>query len=475
MGNPSSDVGVDTHRDHSDQQLHLIGLTANVAGLGYVWLVVAGHIILQYEHILDPPRAWLMTCGLAAIPVIAVALASRRIGRATAIIGAMIFAWLSSGALSSLALTGATDTRSLLFGLIAAGLFFGVAGARPAWSGWSIFILGSGWLLANIYAYYRSYYSLGQEFPYSTLWATTPVSLSPSMSAITDWRGLTPLPFPDGVLARVWALLVDVPGMEALDAGFKPFIFTGLTTNGNQTGAWLTPFLAFVVPFLRQRWQALQARRPNAAIVARIGVAAAVLIPGLFMLYMLEARAAIGAVLAGLVVLLIPSAWLRSRGVAIGFVLTVPAIMLIPFTTGVLMGRDWSGRACIWDQVWLPSIQGSPWWGFGPPGRLPNVCLADGSEVFHAHNELLQAWSIGGLLGLIAATAALCGLAWFAVRYWQRDGRILMAVLICCAVLMGFDVLTSYLGNFVHLGIVWLLVVAGRSMALLEPTETATT
>lgn len=455
----------------------MVGLAANAAGLGYLWLVAAGHIVLQYQRVLDPPRTWLMTCGLAAIPVIAVVLASRRIGRATAIIGALIFVWLSSGALSSLALTGAMDTRSLLFGLIAAGLFFGVAGARPTWSGWSIFILGSGWLLANVYAYYRSYYSLGQEFLGATLWATTPLGLSQSMSDITDWRGsyyFTPLPFPDGLLARVWALLVDVPRMHSLYGGFKPFVFTGLTTNGNQTGAWLTPFLAFVVPFLRQRWQGLQAHRPNAATVARIGVAAAVLIPGLFMLYMLEARAAIGAILASLLVLLIPAAWLRSRAATIAFVLAIPVVMLFPFATGVLMGRDWSGRACIWERVWLPSIQGTPWWGFGPPGRLPNVCLADGSEVFHAHNELLQAWSIGGLLGLIAAAAALCGLAWFAVRYWQRDGRILMAVLICCAVLMGFDVLTSYLGNFVHLGIVGLLLVAGRSMVLLEPKESAT-
>ena len=64
----------------------------------------------------------------------------------------------------------------------------------------------------------------------------------------------------------------------------------------------------------------------------------------------------------------------------------------------------------------------------------------------------------------------LAFLAWFALRFSDRDGRALAAVLSCCLVLFGMEVLTSFFENAVALGLGTLIAVAGRSLRLMTVT-----
>ena len=126
----------------------------------------------------------------------------------------------------------------------------------------------------------------------------------------------------------------------------------------------------------------------------------------------------------------------------------------------------------MWDRLWIPAIRDSPDLGHRPaqvgsatrarPDPLPGI---------HAHNEIFQAWSLGGLLGLAAAVTTIAGLTWLAVRYSDRDGRVLLAVITCCMVLMGFEVLSSFRSNWVFMGIAWFIAIAGYSLSRMTPSE----
>ena len=125
----------------------IFGVVASGLGVAYLWLVIGRSIWMQYTRVIEPPIDWLRTAAWLAIPVIAVAILSRRMRWPGLVLGALIAVWMGAGAVSSWALTGQVDTRSLMLGAVCAGLFFGVAAARPAWTGWSIFVLGAGYVL----------------------------------------------------------------------------------------------------------------------------------------------------------------------------------------------------------------------------------------------------------------------------------------------------------------------------------------
>jgi O-antigen ligase len=145
---------------------------------------------------------------------------------------------------------------------------------------------------------------------------------------------------------------------------------------------------------------------------------------------------------------------------------------LIPFILTRLQGFSWNGRDCVWNDVRIPAIRNSPVWGIGPPGRLSDACAPGSPAWYHAHNEFFQAWSIGGILGVTAAVTTVAALAWFAVRFSDRDDRALLALLVCCTALMGFEVISSFRANYLHLGIAGFVVIAARSMSLLlVPTD----
>ncbi|MCB9427631.1 MAG: O-antigen ligase family protein [Actinobacteria bacterium] len=446
----------------------VVGVVASGLGVAYLWLVIGRSIWMQYTRVLEPPIDWLRTAAWLAIPVIAVAVLSRRMRWPGLVLGALIGVWMGAGAVSSWRLTGQVDTRSLMLGMVCAGLFFGVAAARPAWTGWSIFVLGAGYVFLHVVVYYKSYYSLGQAFPGSTWWWSRSMWHADSLASVKQWRGgyyFVALPYPEGRIDRVLALVTEVPNLEIFRSGISPFAFRGLTGNGNLTGNFLAPCLAFVVPFVATRWRGHRGVRLFFIVAARIVMAAAVLIPGLFLLHVLGARSALAAVLIGLLVLIIPLAWSRNSPTATIAALVIPLGVLVPFILTRTQGISWSGRDCVWDRLWIPAIRDSPIWGIGPPGRLSDACAPGSPAWFHAHNEIFQAWSLGGLLGLAAAVTTIVWLAWLAVRYSDRDGRVLLAVMTCCMVLMGFEVLSSFRSNWVFMGIAWFIAIAGYSLS----------
>ena len=452
----------------------ILGVVASGLGVAYLWLVIGRSIWMQYTRVIDPPIDWLRTAAWLAIPVIAVAILSRRLRWQGLVLGALIAVWMGAGAVSSWRLTGQVDTRSLMLGAVCAGLFFGVAAAKPAWTGWSIFILGAGYVFLHLVVYYKSYYSLGQAFPGTTWWWSRSMWNAQSMASLKDWQGgyyFVALPYPEGRIDRVLALVRDVPTLEIFQSGVKPFTFRGLASNGNLTGNFLAPYLAFVIPFVVTRWRGHHGVRRVLSVTARIVTAAAILIPGLFLLYSLNARSALAAVLISLLVLIIPLAWSRNSPTATIAAIVIPLGVLVPFVLTRTQGVSWNGRDCVWNQLWIPAIRDSPVWGIGPPGRFSDACLPGSPAWYHAHNEIFQAWSLGGLVGLVAAVATIAGLTWLAVRYSDRDGRVLLAVITCCVVLMGFEVLSTFRSNWVYMGIAWFIAIAGYSIARMAPSR----
>lgn len=446
----------------------IFGLVASGLGVAYLWLVIGRSIWMQYTRDIDPPIDWLRAAAWLAVPVILVAILSRRMRWPGLVLGGLIAVWMGAGAVSSWRLTGQVDMRSLMLGAVCAGLFFGVAAARPAWTGWSIFVLGAGYVFLHVLVYYKSYYSLGQAFPGSTGWWSRSLYNAESLTSLKQWQGgyyFVALPYPEGRIDRILALVTEVPNLEIFRSGINPFAFRGLTGNGNLTGNFLAPYLAFVAPFVATRWRRHSGVRMFFIVIARIILAAAVLIPGLFLLDVLDARSALAGVLISLLVLIIPLAWSRNSPTATIAAILIPLGVLVPFILTRTQGISWSGRDCVWDRLWIPAIRESPIWGIGPPGRFSDACAPGSPAWIHSHNEIFQAWSLGGLLGLAAAVTTIVWLTWLAVRYSDRDGRVLLAVITCCMVLMGFEVLSSFRSNWVFMGIAWFIAIAGYSLS----------
>ena len=61
-----------------------------------------------------------------------------------------------------------------------------------------------------------------------------------------------------------------MPNLEIFSSGIKPFVFRGLTGNGNLTGNFLAPYLAFVIPFSAARWRGHHGVHLFLSVTARI-------------------------------------------------------------------------------------------------------------------------------------------------------------------------------------------------------------
>ncbi|MEZ5119711.1 MAG: hypothetical protein R2686_07395, partial [Candidatus Nanopelagicales bacterium] len=286
---------------------------AAVLGLAYLWAVLAGSLAMQWWRI-TPTMANLQKLCLFAVVVILAALLTRRLPRPVLVFGVLIAVWLGAGSLSSWRLTGQVDTRPLLLATACVGLFMGVAATRPRWVGWSILAIGGLYVLLNLVVYWKAYYSLGTSFPGTATWFSIENGYqASSLTSKADWYGyrfFLELPYPDSMFDRAVALVRDVPPLRQ----WPPlFAFLGLTTNPNGTGNFVAPFLAFVIPFVAHR-----ARRRGGYLMAlaRSALAAAIVVPGLFLLYALDARTAAFAVVISAVVLILPLGWSRNPQVA---------------------------------------------------------------------------------------------------------------------------------------------------------------
>lgn len=423
---------------------------------------MGGSFAMQWFRV-EAPVGRLQALSLFAVVVISVALLTRRLPRQVPLLGVLMAVWLGGGALSSWRLTGVVDSRSLLLALACVGLLFGVAATRPAWAGWSILVLGGLYMLLNLVVYWKSYYSLGTSFPGTTTWYSVANGYrAQSLTSQADWYGyrlFMELPYPDSLPGRAIALLRDVPRLRLVEYSFE---FRGLTGTPNQTGNFVAPFLAFVIPFVSHR---ARGRTGYGIVVARFALAAAIVGMGLILLYAVDARTAAFAVAISTLVLVVPLGWSRNRRVAAFAAVLLPLSMMIPFALSRTAGLDLTERRCLW-QSWIVDIRASPVWGIGPPGFIESDCRD--FTWYHAHNEFLQAWSMGGLIALVAAVASMGWLSWMAVRYSDRDDRALLAVLVCCIALMSMEVLSSGSGYWVYMGIAVLIAVAARSLNLMS-------
>lgn len=440
------------------------GLAAAVApglGVAHLWLIlglsVANQFLYAQRYSRDiswvyggaEPLLWpaAISGGVTAI----VALLSGRLPRAVIAFGILVTIWQGSVAVSALARDGDLDSRRLLLTVACAGLAFGVAAAGPSWSGLSLFAIGTAYVWLNLLALWRNYYSLGDEFPVAATWwdGTDRVTSVP-----------TPHPsllFPESLVDRLLAVVRSAPEQRV-------YVFRGLTRNQNLTGNYLAPLLAFMAA-LSIRWRPRNTGRQQIAV--RVVALMFAVLPGCYLLYALQARTALAAVAVSLGLLLVPLRKGSLARAAPWLAALVPtAVILAPLAVAGLANNRFSGRDCAWSSMWS-AVRQEPLWGIGP-GRFPDTCALLPEGWVHAHNELLQAWGTGGLLGLVAFTLLLSGLAWFALRFHERDRRALLAVLVCCLVVFGAEILSPFSENWVPMGLAGFVAIASRSLALMS-------
>jgi len=448
---PSADVNADgaASPPHVVTRLQQRWVTAAAAwfGLAYLWVVLGYNIYRQWIRvpILDG-RADAM--ALVGVAVAALSLATGRRTRVQVALGGLLAIWLAAPALSAWGLSGAPDPVYFRWAAIGCGLYFGVVAARPLWSGWSIVVLGSVYLLLNLIVYWKAYYSLGTLFPGASIWWSSSaggwVPALPSLEELQGYAG----PYPQSLPGKAWALITQVPGLAY-------FQLHGMTVNATYTGDFVGPFVVFAVAFLASARRRTGTRWVRWAVVSLL---LGILAVGFFLLFVLDAPTAIGAgVIAILASRLVPAGAARGR-LPIVAAVAIPLVALsVPLVTK-LAGLYLSGRNCVWASWWA-RVAENPVFGGGPPGAIENVC--GDFFIVNAHNELLQSISIGGLLGLVASVGVLVILGWLSVRYLREDDRVLLAVMICYAVLMPMEVFTT------DWAIMWFIAMSARSVGVI--------
>lgn len=427
--------------------------TARWLGILYLVFSLGGNMLLRLEP--ASPRPWfepvllIMTLAvlLVGVPLVA------RVWLLWVPLG-LLTVWIGAAVVSTLALTGSVAVGFLKWTLILAALFVSAAVTRPLWSGWAVLILGSLHIAAHVVVYWKNYFSLGASFSSAGSWWSSSYgwSLLP-LPARSDWAGpstLIGLPYPQGVIERVEALVFEVPDL----VGYQ---FFGLTGNPNYTADYLAPFLVFAAAFL------VRPVGTHLAAPVRLAAGTAVLLPGLWIIHVLDARSAVTAVLIGLLLLVVPVAWSRRGAFPYAAAVAAPLLLLAPPITSWLTAASLSGRGCVW-RSWVVAVRESPLWGVGAPGQLSDTC-ASSAIIVNAHNELLQSWSIGGLLGLAGFVGFFVIVTFQAVRHSDLDGRVLLSVMAASVALLGMEVLST------DWALGWVVPLIARSLALYATTE----
>ncbi len=423
-------------------------------GVFYLVFSLGGNMLVR----LDPsnPRPWFeptLILMAAAVLLVGVPLVART-WKLWVPLGLLVV-WIGAGVVSAWALTGSVPVASVRWTVILAALFVAAAVTRPAWSGGAVLALGTLHVAVHVVVYWKNYYSLGASFPSSGLWWSTSYGWSSlPLPARTDWvMGGAPvlgLPYPQGAIERLGALIVEVPQVAR-------YQFFGLTGNPNYTGDYLAPFLVFAVALLLRP---VSVRLP---VLPRALTSAVILMMGLLVLHVLDARSALLAVVVGLVVLVVPVSWARRGVVPYAAAVGVPFLLLAPPLVSWTTGAWFTGRSCVW-RSWRAAVQDSPAWGVGAPGQLMDVC-PNPVFIVNAHNELLQAWSVGGAIGLLSFTFFIAVATWMAARHSDLDGRVLLAVVTTCVALLGMEVIST------DWAIAWLVPIVARSIALFTVGE----
>ena len=358
------------------------GFGAEWLGLANLWLVLGSSVVMQWAWadrpggwVMGAPDQWLRGAALVGALVVLLAVLGGRVRLPALLLAGTFGIWLGSGALSAWRLTGERDTRSLLMAVVGAGLVLGAAAARPRWSGWSIYLIGFAYVYLHLAVLWRNYYSLGGEFPLASRWLLEyPGPYTSSVGSVPEWAR-----YPSGVVDRVRALvsLNQDAGLLTPNSSRVPaYRYFGLTPNPNLTGNFIAPLVAFAVPFAAGRWHPVGWRGRAVGYPARFALAAAVVVPVVYLLDLLDARAALVAVIASLAVMLVPIAWARNRWAASVAALAVPVLIVAPVVHTLRWGGpSYSGRDCVWEGL-IPLIGAIPVLGPWAPRGLRGVLRA---------------------------------------------------------------------------------------------------
>jgi hypothetical protein len=381
------------------------------------------------------------------------------------ILAILVALWLGAGAIPVVRATETANSGALLAVLAFPLLALAVAGLRTALSGWVLAGFGSAYVLLHWLVLWRNYSSTGVEFPGAARWTQIePKFAFVRTPAIRPEKAVVPDEWPDRL-----RVLLDPDALAPTPEAPGGFLWAGLAGNPNATGTIIALFLAFLVPFLAHRWKPWWHSHRVLVLTGRIVLLALIVPPGLAMLWALEARTALGAVLLTFVALLLPLRWARSRIWSAAFAGGVLVAITVPVLITLGLGRDFAARACTWES-WLTAMESRWLWGVGSLGVFPNTASCDISATNwgHAHNELLQAWSKGGLIGLVSALTLLGGLSYWAFRHRGRDDRALLALMTFSAVLMGLEVLNTAQVGVVSIGMTVWVSVAARSVQMMS-------
>jgi hypothetical protein len=394
-----------------------------------VAFVLGGSVVRQWLDypLLETSFAGLAQTGLFAPIVIFLALASQQVGWRAGALSAAVMLWTAAPGWSAFMLEGRLDSRSLLLALTSMGIVLGAAVAPATALGWLLVGVGAAYVQLNLWGAAAQLLGSGQ-----------------------------------------------FEGFVSASGGWPPWYMRGLSTNGNLTGNFLLPLLAFVTPFLLSRSKAFERRFPGRGEAITGAVLIATLLPGAVVLSLAGARSAAGALLVGLATLLVPHAWCAQKRFQRLASVVAPLLVLGPVVLVTVAGGllSLSGRDCVWAN-WLEAMRGpfgSLLLGIGPEATFSGTsCRGGGNAVWvHVHNELLQSVSTGGVIGLLGLLLTLGLLARWSVQHRAIDSGALLVVLTASLVLMGVEVLSSFRHPWIHLGIAALLAVAGRSLGMVD-------
>lgn len=401
------------------------------------------------------PDLWVRVPGTAVSGAIAgvLALLSGRLRWPSVALAGLLGLWIAAVSLGAWVLTGHTAARPLWLALTAAGLALGTAVAKPVVSGWAIFLTGCGYVYLNAFILWRNYQTLGAEFPMGAKWWGG-----------GDWtRSLLERP--------EWATDPTAPQTvwKLATGGIDGFMFGGLARGSSTTASCAVFLIVFMAPFVLGRWRGVRSPHPARLALGRALLLLVSAVPGAFLLAALDAYTALAGVIFGWSVLLLPSKWLRHRRVASAAAVLVPTATLVP----VLMAR-WgllsaNNRDCVWDS-WRIAVRDSPVWGSGGTTSFPGV-TCDFPLWVHSHNELLHAWLVSGILGLLVATCALGGLGWCAVRFSHLDQRTLLSTVVCATAVLSFNVLVMDRWDWIGLGMAALIAISARSVRVMSADQ----
>jgi hypothetical protein len=445
---------------------------STVTGVALLVYTLGGVLWLQWrfavEAVTPSPDdvGGLRGYAIAAAGCALMALASGRVRWPVLLLALGLAAWVAARALSAWMLDSQVEAAALLLALALAGLVIAVAAIPAAVSGWTLAAVGAAYIYVNLFVLWQNYFTTAARFPGVARWAlrTEPPYIL-EITKTPPFRDYDAFPSPEAFSDRVWVFLRSRDPISP-PADLWGYWLDGLGGHPQATGSAVALCVVFLAAFSLRRWSPWYRSNPVPVVLGRLALFAATVLPGLALLHLFQSRAALGGVLAALVLLVLPLRWARGRAWSWSFAIATPLLIILPPAVTAAGVTGWNNRDCAW-QDWWSQVTGTRLWGYGPPDSYPiSACPRTGGRTSwaHAHNELLNAWGVSGLLGLAAAAAVLMTLSWWAVRGRDRDQRVLLGLMTTSAALLGLEVLVYPPGGWIRPDLLLFTAIAARSV-----------